>query len=140
MGTRADFYVGKGKTAEWQGSIAWDGHPERINSAILQAKTAKAFKARVHTFVSKRDDGTLPHQGWPWPWENSRVTDYSYWFIAGKVWASYFGGPFFDPLLPEPDFDGSVGDLECPNFDSSRYARAGSERSGVMVFTIGRRS
>jgi len=27
MGTRADFYVGRGETAEWVGSVAWDGYP-----------------------------------------------------------------------------------------------------------------
>jgi len=26
MGTRADFYVGMGKDAEWLGSVAWDGY------------------------------------------------------------------------------------------------------------------
>lgn len=27
MGTRADFYIGRGENAEWLGSIAWDGDP-----------------------------------------------------------------------------------------------------------------
>ena len=27
MGTRADFYVGRGDAAEWIGSIAYDGYP-----------------------------------------------------------------------------------------------------------------
>jgi hypothetical protein len=27
MGTRADFYVGRGKDAEWLGSVAFDGYP-----------------------------------------------------------------------------------------------------------------
>lgn len=30
MGTRADFYVGRGEQAEWLGSIAWDGNPGAI--------------------------------------------------------------------------------------------------------------
>lgn len=30
MGTRADFYVGKGPNAEWLGSTAMDGYPEGI--------------------------------------------------------------------------------------------------------------
>lgn len=31
MGTRADFYVGRGESAEWLGSIAWDGYPSGID-------------------------------------------------------------------------------------------------------------
>jgi hypothetical protein len=27
MGTRADFYIGRGTEAEWLGSVAWDGYP-----------------------------------------------------------------------------------------------------------------
>ncbi len=27
MGTRADFYTGRGQTAQWLGSIAWGGYP-----------------------------------------------------------------------------------------------------------------
>jgi hypothetical protein len=30
MGTRADFYVGRGETAEYLGSIAWDGYPDGL--------------------------------------------------------------------------------------------------------------
>ena len=30
MGTRADFYIGKGTDAEWLGSIAWNGYPDGI--------------------------------------------------------------------------------------------------------------
>jgi hypothetical protein len=34
MGTRADFYVGRGETAEWLGSIAWDGNPGGAGLAL----------------------------------------------------------------------------------------------------------
>ena len=37
MGTRADFYIGRGATAEWIGSIAWDGYPDGIPAPILEA-------------------------------------------------------------------------------------------------------
>lgn len=37
MGTRADFYVGRGPEAEYLGSIAWDGHPEGMPSELLRS-------------------------------------------------------------------------------------------------------
>ena len=39
MGTRADFYVGKGKDSEWLGSIAWDWYPDGIPDNILDAES-----------------------------------------------------------------------------------------------------
>lgn len=86
MGTRADFYVGKGKDAEWIGSIAWDGYREGIEDAVLMADTEQGFRAAVARFFVDRDDVTLPARGWPWPWDNSAITDCSYWFFDGCVW------------------------------------------------------
>lgn len=34
---------------------------------------------------------------WPWTWEDSRMTDYSYAFDAATVHASCFGNAWFDP-------------------------------------------
>lgn len=92
MGTRADFYVGRGADAEWLGSIAWDGYPDDDDiSALLKKKAPTSFRKAVKAFLTKREDATLPAQGWPWPWEDSRTTDYAYAFDDGKVWASCFG-------------------------------------------------
>lgn len=86
MGTSADFYVGKGKNAEWLGSIAWDGYRDGIAGYILKAKTETNFRKAVTVFFSKRDDVCLPAQGWPWPWDDSGTSDCSYWFFDGKCW------------------------------------------------------
>ena len=45
MGTRADFYVGVGKKAEWLGNVAWDGDEwaEKINPASQSQKQKKSF-------------------------------------------------------------------------------------------------
>lgn len=107
MGTRADFYIGRGEKAEWIGSIAWDGYPDGIGKPILKARTEEKFKALITLFFAGRNDATLPADGWPWPWNNSHTTDYSYAFDDGKVWASSFGYAWFDPLKDEPD-----GELE----------------------------
>jgi hypothetical protein len=39
MGTRADFYVGRGGQAEWLGSIAWDGYPSGIDKWVFSVST-----------------------------------------------------------------------------------------------------
>jgi hypothetical protein len=90
MGTRADFYVGRGRDAEWLGSITWDGYPGGIDDAVLEAPSEAIFREKLVEFL-KREDATLPEQGWPWPWDDSKTTDYAYAFDEGKVWVSCFG-------------------------------------------------
>lgn len=89
MGTRADFYVGRGKDAEWLGSIAWDGYWTGIDATITQATSETKFRAAVEAFISGREDGTKPSEGWPWPWADSGTTDCAYAFDCGKVWQEF---------------------------------------------------
>lgn len=91
MGTRADYYVGRGDDAKWLCSTAWDGYPDGIDDAVLDAATEPGFISALSAFVEKRDDVTKPEQGWPWPWDNSQTTDYAYAFDGGQVWISCFG-------------------------------------------------
>lgn len=98
MGTRADFYVGRGEQVEWLGSIAWDGNPASVGgggSVVLQAADRETWRHRLAAFLASRDDATLPEQGWPWPWNNSRTTDYAYAFDGDAVYASAFGHEWF---------------------------------------------
>lgn len=113
MGTRADLYVGRGESAEWLGSITWDGYPSGIDTPVLTASTEQEYRAEVAEFFATRDDVTLASEFWPWPWEDSRTTDYAYAFEGGKVFASSFGYGWFevDPdveFCGEPEDDGSV--------------------------------
>lgn len=103
MGTRADFYLGKGENAQWLGSIAWDGYPDGIDEAILKSKTKEHYIKKLRIFFSERDDVTLPRDGWPWPWEDSNTTDYAYAFDKAKVSASCFGSNWFDPLKQDDE-------------------------------------
>lgn len=116
MGTRADFYIGRGENAEWLGSTAWDGYPEGISlctgerdrfgskkredwpadAHLFQATTEQDFRARLDRYFLHRDDVTRPADGWPWPWDNSATTDCAYAFDDGKVWLSWFGEPWLD--------------------------------------------
>lgn len=88
MGTRADFYIGRGEAAEWLGSIAWDGYREGIPAYVLAKTDEKSFRKAVKRFLNGRDDATLPENGWPWPWEDSNTTDCSYSLFDGAVYES----------------------------------------------------
>jgi hypothetical protein len=103
MGTRADFYIGRGESAEWLGSIAWDGHPDSIDAPVRKATTEKAFRGALVEFFKGRDDVTLPEHGWPWPWDDSTTTDYAYAFDGKHVWGCCFGSRWFDARKPEPE-------------------------------------
>lgn len=81
MGTRADFYIKNNKELEWMGSIAWDGY--EIDN-VAKAVTEKEYRYLLEIFLGNRDDSTYPKDGWPWPWNNSKLTDECYIFIPGK--------------------------------------------------------
>ena len=133
MGTRADFYVGRGKDAEWLGSIAWDGYPGGLEAPQLLAATGEPhFREEVASLLAKRDDGTVPGDGWPWPWKDSQTTDYAYAFDDGKVWASGFGRDWLAADGPEPD-DGDLPKTAIfPDMTAKQNVTLG-KRSGVII-------
>ncbi|TQK10201.1 hypothetical protein [Herbaspirillum sp. SJZ107] len=134
MGTRADFYVGKGKNAEWLGSIGWDGYPDGITEAVRSATDEASYRAAVSSFFAARNDVTLPEHGWPWPWNDSGTTDYSYWHFDGKTMASGFGGGLFACDEEEPEDDDDLEVVEMPDMSArKKVAAAGSDRSGVIA-------
>lgn len=133
MGTRADFYIGRGETAKWLGSIAWDGYPDGISDEIRNAKTEEEFRDGLVKFFSEREDVTLPAMGWPWPWDDSRTTDYAYAFDGGKVYASCFGHSWFDADKEQPEYD-TPKDAVFPDMKNIKNVTMG-ERSGVILIT-----
>lgn len=141
MGTRADFYVGKGATAQWIGSIAWDGYRSGVNDGVLKATSEAEFRDAVATFFVNRDDVTLPVQGWPWPWKTSKTTDCSYWFFDGHVWDA-IGEKYLSCLTEWPETDDAYeaakrdGEpIDFPVFDTDRFA-AGGQRSGTIIVGV----
>ena len=133
MGTRADFYVGRGKDAEWLGSIAFDGYPSGIDGEVLLATTKAEYLVAVNKFFeNERDDVTLPADGWPWPWNDSRTTDYSYAFDNGKVYANCFGYEWF--LVTEDQPDNEYGNKKCefPDMSDKKNVTYG-KHSGLTV-------
>ncbi len=109
MGTRADFYVGRGKNAEWLGSIAFDGYPDAPRAqAVLGATNEASFRDRVIVAVAE-GDGTKPEDGWLWAWDTSHTTDYAYAFDDGTVYISCFGCAWFKSGEEVPEgFDKSA--------------------------------
>ncbi len=93
MGTRADFYISRGDDAVWIGSIAWDGYPDGIPKALLEATDREVYRRIVNEFLQDRDDATFPEDGWPWPWDDSQLTDFAYAFEKDAVYCSCFGNP-----------------------------------------------
>jgi len=136
MGTRADFYYEKeDKSLEWLGSIGWDGYPSGINDAVKQATDLQQYIEAVKAQITE-DRGTFPEQGWPWPWEDSCTTDYSYVFKDGKTWGSNWGYRLFDPLLPEPDDDEDDEESKLdiwPNMKERQNIARDSQRSGIFI-------
>lgn len=130
MGTRADFYVGRGQDAEWLGSFAFDGYPDGVDEDILKSIDERGYRIRVTRMLASRDDATLFDQGWPWPWDDSNTTDYAYAFDDGKVWACPFGHGWFDPLEEQPD--DLEGTVEFPDMSEKKNVTFG-QRSGLLV-------
>ncbi len=80
METRADFYIGIDKP-KWIGSISKNGHPFNIPCEILIQTNVTMYEELVVEFLTT-NKGTIESMGdqWPWPWEDSKLTDYSYFF------------------------------------------------------------
>lgn len=121
MDERADFYVGRGETAEWLGSITWNGYPKALafesegvelpvlgepevtvstfrslgGTKALTATMEKTFREGVLELAASRSDFVVPAQGWPWPWPSSALTDYAYAFDSDAVYASHRGSEWF---------------------------------------------
>ncbi len=137
MGTRADFYINRGKEAKWIGSIAWDGYPSAISKEVLKAKTETDFIEAFNNFVKDRDDYTDPSMGWPWPWNDSTTTDYAYAFdmIDNKVYVSCFGGTWSTPSKYNPKNNHRNKKELFPDMSRiKKVALDGSgNRSGLMI-------
>jgi len=110
MGTRADFYI-KTKVSgrdylTWKGSIGWDGYPEAADLQKLQrTRSTSGFEKQVKA-LSNREDFTNPNRGWPWPWDDSRTTDYTYVYSAEtkRVSIYEFGKPIgYADVIKWPD-------------------------------------
>ena len=105
MGSKADFYVGRGIESEWLGSLKWDGLPAGLPSEILTVTVEEVYRTEVTTLLSVRGDGVVALEGWPWPWDTSHGTKYAYAFDpkVNCVMASCYGSSWWVASKDEPD-------------------------------------
>jgi hypothetical protein len=137
MGTRADFYVGRGKDAEWLGSIGWDGYPDGMPDGLFDVADEGEWRGRISAFLAEREDGTKPEQGWPWPWDDSGTTDYAYAFDGGKVYLSSFGEQWQtleeeQARAAEPEPPDLPKTATFPNMKERKNVTLG-KRSGLII-------
>lgn len=126
MGTRADFYIGKGKDAQWIGSVAYDGYEwaENKQCTLMTCESEEDFKEEVQAILSQLDHATTPELGWPWPWDTSDTTDYQYWWNKEKSCVEW--GTWGQDMESDGD---AVG---WPDMSDTRNNAMG-KRSGILV-------
>lgn len=100
MGTRADFYIDNRGDMTWLASMFKDAHPWNIPLVVLVQVNPTMFAEHLFEWL---DASKVDYQDteWPWPWEDSQLTDYSYILDdeRGKVLAySMQDKIIFDPL------------------------------------------
>ena len=140
MGTRADFYIGRGAEAEWIGSCAFDGYPDSILDGrhLGSSATPEEFRAAFQDEIACEDHATVPEEGWPWPWDDSGTTDYAYALDESRVWVSCFGGPWktvAQALHPDEEEDEAPKGPKVvfPNMKERQNVTLG-KRSGILIF------
>lgn len=130
MGTRADFYVGTGQSAEWLGSVPFHGYPDGIGVAVLTAGGENSFRHAVTALLAENGDrATTPEMGWPWPWNDSSGSDFAYCFDGKAVQVYCFGHHWPDQKEPEEE-DGPKA--EFPDMTERKNVTFG-RRSGLIV-------
>lgn len=146
MGTRVDFYVGRGHTATWLGSYPFDGNPHGVFGDSPELFTEPLTETEWRTWVDRfliagGERSTWPNQGWPWPWEDSRLTDYSYAWDEDKIYGCCFAQDWFvvDPGdqhwgQPEDDDGPIVKNCLFPTMRDENSPKATlGPRSGLIV-------
>jgi len=78
MGTRADFYIDDLGDMTWIASIYRNGQPWNIPLELLAQVNQVMFTEELYWFLEKVRDDYAGNRTWPWPWEDSRMTDFSY--------------------------------------------------------------
>lgn len=149
MGTRADFYVGRGESAVWLGSVAYDGYPNGFKRwpDLFNAKAQEDWTERVREMLSEKRDASTPAHGWPWPWEDSNTTDYAYAFEDGVVYGNRFGHGWWPVLDGEAHQQSGDCEEDCkgphqPDAKPTPFPKMSTDtatmgpRSGMLLLRI----
>ncbi|MEV8609516.1 hypothetical protein AB0383_16555 [Amycolatopsis sp. NPDC051373] len=94
--TTHDFYLGRGRDAEWLGSVHLGSRASGGLDEIARARSEGGFRALVDFFLREAEvdeAGEVTHAGseWPWLWPTSHGTDYVHAFDTGAVWSALRG-------------------------------------------------
>jgi len=101
MGTRADFYIDDLGDMTWIASIYRNGQPWNIPLELLAQVNQVMFTEELYWFLEKVKDNYASNRTWPWHWEDSRMTDFSYILDCEKgkvVGYSAKDKMIFDPI------------------------------------------
>lgn len=153
--TGADFYIGRGPSATWVGSLSHNARPSilhwtTVGEELLNATTERDYAHALDALLSlpvkeRRNWAYRPSSGWPWCWPDSSLTGWCYAFDGGRVWVSYFGRAWFPCPTPEQMESGPVLkrlrrksiDGPQPVFPVVDQARACAEQLGKGPRTLG---
>lgn len=134
MGTRADYYIGRGVDAQWLGSTAWDGYPDGMPPELLTAVTEAEFRSVLAGMADTRPDFTIPKtDNWPWPWKDSHLTDYTYAFDSDTVYVSSFGDDWFKATEGDP---GHPDDAPYPPKHHVTCAQCGNHAAPAVEYPL----
>lgn len=113
---------------------------------------APNFREGVEQFLKTRDDATFPADGWPWPWDDSTLTDEVWAFDNGKIWnangypvarwyavidgdVERFGGDTDEEAEAYEAWQEAHGAAVFPNMKDKAKPTLG-KRSGLVVFGL----
>lgn len=121
MSSKADFYIGMGPSAEWLGSVHRCGELWALSTNILIQSSRVMYEELVTEYIELCKGIVAEHVcQWPWPWDDSRMTEYTYIFLPtrNKVYMSVMGEMLVDPirLLKGEDLQTANSMLGYPDF------------------------
>ncbi|MEO1208843.1 MAG: hypothetical protein AAFX78_04795 [Cyanobacteria bacterium J06638_20] len=98
---------------------------------LVGVETQGRYREVVEEILSSVSHSTTPDQGWPWPWDDSSVTDYAYCWDGSRVVIAS------DDELEEDDEPEPFPRIPfmLPN-QSHRRNVALDERSGLVIFGV----
>lgn len=99
-GDAADFYTGRGDTAQWHASVSDFGHPQDVSLdgmwsiyPDLNRYSLEDYLGFVseHARYVKSKGSTAWVKDWPWSHASSLHTPWSYFYDNGTVYVYHFG-------------------------------------------------
>lgn len=83
----SDFYLINLSSMEWIASTIREGEPIYIPYEVVIQNDEINYLFELENFILHSEDGVIQRDGWPHQYEDSRLTDYVYYFFnsMGRV-------------------------------------------------------